>query len=128
MIGVSKELWEENGVEVVVDKYSIKWSNEKHIEEGLDHANLPIVTRRYSLEYRKHRYELVDEPKQQPNRMFLDEHLAIKIIQDCKTDSCKFRKLLRIKSRDGINNKQQTITRSKKMHLKVKICKVNTVS
>ena len=35
-----------NGVEVVVDKNDTRWLNEKHIEEKLGHANLPVVTRK----------------------------------------------------------------------------------
>ena len=35
-----------NGVEVMVVN-GIKWVNENHIKEGLDHANLPVRTRKY---------------------------------------------------------------------------------
>ena len=36
-----------------------------HIKEGLDHASLLVITRKYPSKYRKHRYELVDEPNRQ---------------------------------------------------------------
>ena len=62
MIDITKETWGGNGVEVIVLN-GIKWLNEKHIEERLDHANLPVFTRKYRSKYRKHRYELLDEPK-----------------------------------------------------------------
>ena len=39
------------------------WLNEKHIEQGLDHKNLREITTKYHSDNRKHRYELVDEPK-----------------------------------------------------------------
>ena len=35
--------------------------------------------------HRKHRYELIQEPKKQFSRTFMDENLAIKVIMDCKT-------------------------------------------
>ena len=38
--------------------------NEKHIEEGLDHQNLPIISKKYLSKYRKHRHELVEGPKE----------------------------------------------------------------
>ena len=52
----------QNSVEVIVLN-SVKWLNEKNIEEGLDHANLTVLTKKHLLKYRKHRYKLVDEPK-----------------------------------------------------------------
>ena len=40
-----------------------------------------------------HRYELVDKPKNQPNRRFLRSDLALKVIMDCRTDeSCNLKK------------------------------------
>ena len=46
------------------------WLNEKHIEEKLGHKNLTAITNIYNKIYKKHRYELVDEPIKQPNRRF----------------------------------------------------------
>ena len=37
----------ENGVEVIIDN-GVLWLNEKHIEEGLDHANLIVLTKKIS--------------------------------------------------------------------------------
>ena len=99
-----------HGVEVTIVN-GTKQLNEKHIEEGLDHANLPVLTRNYPSGYRKHRYELVDELKKQPNRIFLHEDLAIKIIMDCRTtESCNFKRNLGFNLHDVINTKQQAIT------------------
>ena len=36
---------EKSGVEVIV-RNDIKWIYEKHVEERLDHANLPVLTRK----------------------------------------------------------------------------------
>ena len=41
----------------------ILWLNEKYIEEGFDHKNLRETTIKYCSDNRKHRYELVEEPK-----------------------------------------------------------------
>ena len=50
----------------------ILWLNEKHIEEWLDHKKLRATASKYYLNHRKHRYEKVDEPEKQPNRIFID--------------------------------------------------------
>ena len=47
---------------------------------------LPAVTNKYGKIYKKHKYELVDEPIKQSNRKFLRIDLALKIIMDCRTD------------------------------------------
>ena len=41
----------------------------------------------YSPDYTNHRFELVDKPKKQPNKIFLHEDLALKRIMDYKTSS-----------------------------------------
>ena len=38
----------------------VKW---KEYRKNLKHKNLPVITRKYCLDYRKHRFELVDKPK-----------------------------------------------------------------
>ena len=49
MVNTSRKTYERSGIETIVGNDGILWLNEKHTEEGLDH--------------RKHRHELVDEPK-----------------------------------------------------------------
>ena len=61
--------------------------------------------------YRKHRHELVDEPKKHPNRMFLHENLAIQIIKGRRTESDNFRTDFGFNVLDVFNVKQQTITK-----------------
>ena len=39
-----------NCAEVTVDKIYIFWLNEKYIEEGISHVNLPAITRKYHSE------------------------------------------------------------------------------
>ena len=36
---MSREPYERNGIEAIMDNNGILWLNEKHIEEGLDHYN-----------------------------------------------------------------------------------------
>ena len=57
----------------------------KNIKEILNHKNLWITTGKYLSDHRKYRYELVDEPKKQPKRIFIDKELAIKVIMGCRT-------------------------------------------
>ena len=89
------------------------WLNEKHIEEQLGHKNLLAITNKYDKIYKKHRYELVDEPIKQPNRRFSCIDLALKIIMDCRKDkSSSLKRNLGINLHDMINNTEQTVLRS----------------
>ena len=68
------------------------------------------ITTKYHLDNRKHRYELVEEPKKQCNRIFIDEKLAIKVIVDCRTKSShKFRTRLGFKQYNVILMKEQSV-------------------
>ena len=76
-----KNVWK-NGTKIIADNDGILWSNEKQMEQGLEHKNLWEITTKYHLSHKKHRYELVDEPKKQSNWIFMDEKVAIKVIMD----------------------------------------------
>ena len=94
VLKITKETWENNGIEVIVDSVITLWLNEKHIEEQLEHKNLQVITNKYHKIYKKSRYKLVDKPIKQPNRKFLHVDLALKIIMDCRTDkSCSLKKI-----------------------------------
>ena len=113
MVKITKEAFENNDIEVMVDSVDTLWLNEKNIEEKLCHKNLPGITNKYDEIYKKHRYELVDDPIKQPNRRFLRINLALKIIMDCRTDeSCSFKRNLGFKLHNVINNKEQTVINS----------------
>ena len=113
MIDITKETLENNDIEVIVDGFNTLWLNEKYVEEQLGHKNLPEITNKYNKIYKKHRYELVDEPIKQPNRRFLRIDLALKIIMDCRTDeSCSLKRNLGFNLHDVINTKEQTVLRS----------------
>ena len=68
MIDITKETLENNDIEVIIHGVKTLWLNEKYIEEQLGHQNLAAITNKYDKIYKKHRYELVDEPIKQPNR------------------------------------------------------------
>ena len=113
MFDISKKTYENNVMEVIVDGIDTLQLNEKHIEEKLGHKNLPVITNKYDPVYKKHRYELVDKPKKQPNRRFLRSDLALKIIINCRTDeSCNLKRNLGFRLLDMINTKEQTVLKS----------------
>ena len=87
MNDISKKAYENNNIEVTADGIGTLWLNEKYIEE-----KLPVIINKYDPVYKKHRYELVDKPKRQPNRRFVRSNLALKVIMDCRTDeSCNLK-------------------------------------
>ena len=72
--------------EVITDNLNTLCLNGSHVEQQLGHKNLQAVTNKYDKEYRKRRYELIDEPIKQSHRRFIRSDLALKIIMDCRTD------------------------------------------
>ena len=40
MVDISRETYETNGIEAIVDNDGMSWLNEKHVEEGLEDKNL----------------------------------------------------------------------------------------
>ena len=85
MVDISRETYESNGVETIVDSNGILWLNERHIKDRLDHKNLWMTTGKYISDHKKYRYQLVDKPKKQLNRIFTDKELAVKVIMDRRT-------------------------------------------
>ena len=47
VLKITKETWENNDIEVIVDSDNKVWLNEKHIEEQLGHKNLQVNTNKY---------------------------------------------------------------------------------
>ena len=113
MVDIGKETYKNNDIKVIVDGIGTLWLNEKHIEEKLGHKNLPVITNKYEQVYKILRYELVNKPKQQPNRRFLHNDLALKVIMDCRTDeSCNIKWNLGFRLHDVINTKEKTVLKS----------------
>ena len=86
MVNITKETYENNDIEVIIDRFGKLWLNEKHVEQQLGHKNLRAVTSKYDQIYRKCRYELIDESTKQSHRRFIRNDLALKIIMDYRTD------------------------------------------
>ena len=61
MVNITKETYENNNIEIIIDEFDKFLLNEKHVEQQLEHKNLRTVTSKYSEEYRKCRYELIDK-------------------------------------------------------------------
>ena len=107
---MSRETYERNGVETIVDNDGIFWLNEKHIEEGLDHKYLREITIKCHSGHRKDRYELDNKSEKQYNRVFVDEKLTVKVIMDCRTKFAhKFRTRLGFKQYGVILTKEQSV-------------------
>ena len=68
------------------------------------------ITIKYHSDHQKHRYELVEEPKKQANRIFIDKKLTMKVIMNCRTTSAhKFRTRLGFKQYDVILTKERSM-------------------
>ena len=83
---LANKTYENNDIEVIVDGIGTLWLHEKRVEEKLGHKHLPFITNKHNPVYKKHRQEFVDVPKNQPNRRFLRNDLALKVIMQCRTD------------------------------------------
>ena len=113
MVNITKEMYESNSIEVIPDNLNTLWLNERHVQQQLGHRNLWVVTNKYDEEYRKRRYELIDESIKQSHRRFIRSDLTLKIIMDCRTDeSCNLKRNVGFTLHDVINTKEQTVINS----------------
>ena len=104
IVDMRRKKYEWNGIKTIL------WLNEKHIQEGLGDINLREITIKYHSDRRKHRYELIDEPKKQCNIIFIDKKSSDRLIMDCRTTSAyKFRTRLGFKQYDVILTKEQSV-------------------
>ena len=116
MVDISRKTYELTGIETIVDNdgilvlLMILWLKEKHIEEGLHNKNFREITIKYHSDHRKQRYQLVEQPRKQSNRTFIDKKLAVKVLVDCRTTSAqKVRTRLGFKQYDVILTKKQSV-------------------
>ena len=65
MVNITKVTHENNDIEVRTDKFGKLWLNKRHVQQQLGLKNLPAVTNKYDGEYKKCRYELIDDPIKQ---------------------------------------------------------------
>ena len=63
MVTITKNIYETNGIEAITDTLNTMWLNQRHVQLG--HQNFSAVTNKYNEEYKKRRYELIDEPTKQ---------------------------------------------------------------
>ena len=103
MAAITKETYENNGIEVITDKIGELWLNERHIQKQLGLKNLPALTSKYDKEYKKIRSEL-NESTTHSQRRFIHFDLALKVIMNSRTE-----KKLRFTLHDVINTKEQTV-------------------
>ena len=71
VLKITKETWENNGIEVIVDSVNALWLNEKNIEEKLGHKNLPVISNKYNKIYKKRRCELINKPITQSEGFYI---------------------------------------------------------
>ena len=110
---LTKKHMKKNDIEAIVDDINTLWLNEKHVERKLGHKNLQFIINKYDKMYKKHKHELVNNPKKQPNRIFLRSDLALKIIMNCRADeSCNLKRNLGFRLHDVIITKEQTVLES----------------
>ena len=53
MKGVTKETYENNGIEVITDEFDQLLLNERHVQKQLGLKNLPVLINTYDKEYKK---------------------------------------------------------------------------
>ena len=61
MVNITKEMYEGMGIKVTTDNRNTLWLNKRHVQQLLGYKNLPAVTNKYDEEYKKRRYELIDD-------------------------------------------------------------------
>ena len=82
MVNITKETYENNGIEVIIDKFGKLWLNGRHVQQQLGLKNLPALTNKYDEECKKCRYELINNLIKQSHRRFIRNDVALKIIMD----------------------------------------------
>ena len=115
MAAITKETYENNGIEVITDNFNNLWLNERHVEKQLWLKNLPALTNKYVKKYNgyketKNQRSELNESTNQPNRRFIYTDLALKTIMDCRTnESCNLKSNLGFTLNDVVNTKEQSV-------------------
>ena len=61
MVNITKEMYENNGIEIITYNLNTLWLNQRHVQKQLGQKNLSAVTNKYNEKYKKHRYQLIDK-------------------------------------------------------------------
>ena len=109
MVDISRNTYERNGIETIIDNDRILWLNEKHIKEGLDHKHLREITRKYNSNHRKHRYELIEEPKKKVQQNSCRWKIRNQSMDSRTMSAHEFRTRLRFKQCDVILTKEPSL-------------------
>ena len=59
MANITRETYENNGIDVITDEFDQLWLNERHVQKQLGLKNLPALTNKYDKEYKKNRCEWI---------------------------------------------------------------------
>ena len=110
MKGVTKETYENNGIEVITDEFDQLLLNERHVQKQLGLKNLPVLINIYDKEYKKKNRSELNKSTTQSHRRFIHVDLGLKVIMNSRIDdSCKFKRKLGFKLHGVINTKEQTV-------------------
>ena len=55
MAAITKETYENNGIEVITDNFNNLWLNERHVEKQLWLKNLSALTNKYVKKYTEYK-------------------------------------------------------------------------
>ena len=50
MVNITKEMYENNGIEIITDNLNTLWLNGKHVEQQLEYKNLRAAANKYDKE------------------------------------------------------------------------------
>ena len=75
MANITRDRYENSGIEVITDKFDELWLNERHVQKQLGLKYLPALTNKYNKEYKKQKSKL-NESTKQPHRRFIHADLA----------------------------------------------------
>ena len=113
MANITRETYENNGIEVITDEFDQLWLNERHVQKQLGLKNLPALTNKYDKQYKKTDLNELNKSTTQSHRRFTHVDLALKVIINSRTDdSCKSKRKLGFTLHDVINTKEQTVINS----------------
>ena len=71
MVNITKETYENNGIEVITNQLGELCLNERHVQQQLGLKSLPALSKKFDEEYKKCRYELNELKKNHVEDLFI---------------------------------------------------------
>ena len=71
MVNITKETYENNGIEVITDQLGELCLNEIHVQQQLGLKNLPPLSNKFDEEYKKCRYEFNESKNNHVEDLFI---------------------------------------------------------